>query len=488
MSSYNHDDAVDYFGSSYICASPGGCSASLSPVGSASWSLLAEGITWQGMFNPSSAYNHNDAVNYFGSSYLCRNLGGCSATLSPVTSASWSLLAEGITWQGMFNPSSAYNHNDAVNYFGSSYLCRNLGGCSATLSPVTSASWSLLAEGITWQGMFNPSSAYNHNDAVNYFGSSYLCRNLGGCSATLSPVTSASWSLLAEGITWQGMFNSSSAYNHNDAVNYFGSSYLCRNLGGCSATLSPVTSASWSLLAEGITWQGMFNSSSTYNHNDAVNYIDGSSYLCSNLGGCAASATPVGNPAWALLAKAGATGPTGPTGPSGGPTGPTGPTGVGVAGPTGPTGPTGPSPTSADYAFAYDTTQQTPTTAFVFQLITFSNNGPLNGWTHTAGTATFTCATTGTYQVGYEATVTSTSVLDNMSIIASLNGVEIAGSQAGIGEPSANGKMINRSFLVSATAPDTLTLSMAGSATASLRGSGFGATAPSITISIVRIQ
>src|SRR5205823_7329670 len=70
---------------------------------------------------------------------------------------------------------------------------------------------------------------------------------------------------------------------------------------------------------QGLFWQGDFSASGTYNHNDAVHF-DGSSYICVNtLTGCAGSdGTPVANPAdWDLLAEVGDTGPTGPTGATG---------------------------------------------------------------------------------------------------------------------------------------------------------------------------
>ena len=105
--------------------------------------------------------------------------------------------------------------------------------------------------------------------------------------------------------------------------------------------------------SQGLTWQGAFSGSSSYAYSDAVDFTDGSSYLCVKAGGCAASASPASNADWQLLARAGDTGPTGPTGATGvsgptgatgaqGPVGPTGATGAtGAAGPQGPIGATG---------------------------------------------------------------------------------------------------------------------------------------------------
>ena len=43
---------------------------------------------------------------------------------------------------------------------------------------------------------------------------------------------------------------------------------------------------------EGLIWQGAFNPATNYNNDDAVDYTDGSSYICVTVTGCPASATP----------------------------------------------------------------------------------------------------------------------------------------------------------------------------------------------------
>ncbi|MEN6460716.1 MAG: hypothetical protein ABFC94_05000 [Syntrophomonas sp.] len=105
--------------------------------------------------------------------------------------------------------------------------------------------------------------------------------------------------------------------------------------------------------------------------------------------------------------KRGPTGPTGPRGPRGfrGRKGPTGPSGSGT-GPTGPTGPIGPTGPSGGGGGAGLTTW-----GYVFQIgaetiavgspVTFSNNGPLNGITHTAGASGIGITLSGTYNLTF---------------------------------------------------------------------------------------
>lgn len=78
---------------------------------------------------------------------------------------------------------------------------------------------------------------------------------------------------------------------------------------------------------------------------------------------------------------------------------------TGVRGATGATGATGAAGTlvSVDFFSAFDTTTQiNPTTTF--QSITFDTNDVISAaWSHTPGTATFTCNQTGTYIIIFDA-------------------------------------------------------------------------------------
>jgi len=90
---------------------------------------------------------------------------------------------------------------------------------------------------------------------------------------------------------------------------------------------------------QGLTWQGAWNISATYNQNNAVGY-NGSSYI-SLIANNTSNEPDTSPTAWSLVASAGSAGPQGPAGAAGA-TGPQGVTGAtGAAGATGPTGPQG---------------------------------------------------------------------------------------------------------------------------------------------------
>jgi hypothetical protein len=147
--------------------------------------------------------------------------------------------------------------------------------------------------------------------------------------------------------------------------------------------------------------------------------------------------------------------------------------------------------TAANYVYAYDTTTQTAAVANTFQNINFNSNAQTNGWTHTAGTSTFTNAQTGLYLVQYtaEGEITASSST-SISLIAVLNGTEIPGSQSSVSLATASlPTTLSKSFVVSVNTGGILQFQFAGSATTSeLTGVGNGTTKPSIACTIIRIQ
>jgi len=148
-------------------------------------------------------------------------------------------------------------------------------------------------------------------------------------------------------------------------------------------------------------------------------------------------------------------------------------------------------PSANNYVFSYDTTNQTVGTANTFQDITFSNNGQINGWTHTAATANFTCGKSGLYLVTYEAVGTRTANSSStIEIRALFNGREVPGSQCGNTIPTNKYTFtMARSFILSATTAQILKLQLTATTTSGgIISVGANATTrPSITITVYRL-
>ena len=172
----------------------------------------------------------------------------------------------------------------------------------------------------------------------------------------------------------------------------------------------------------------------------------------------------------------GATGPAGPTGATG-PAGATGSTGpAGAAGPTGATGPTGPQgpPGDPDYGYIYNTAAET---VALEGAITFSNNGPLAGFTHLLGASAIGVNSTGIYLVTF-----SVSGVEPGQFTLMDNGIALSGTTYGSG---AGTQQDDGQVIVDLTAADSLTLANHTSAAAITLQTLAGGTQTNVNASII---
>jgi hypothetical protein len=153
-------------------------------------------------------------------------------------------------------------------------------------------------------------------------------------------------------------------------------------------------------------------------------------------------------------------------------------------------------PNMLNYVYNFDTSTQTVATADTFADLTFNTNAQINGWTHTAGTATYTNGPAGLYLVEYtaEAVATNTVAATTVSVRALLNDVEIPGSQS-VATPAVADQPfpLSRSFMVYIPTPATniFKLQFTGSGVHTNRlasNLGSGTVKPDAALTIIRIQ
>ncbi len=146
-----------------------------------------------------------------------------------------------------------------------------------------------------------------------------------------------------------------------------------------------------------------------------------------------------------------------------------------------------------NFAFAYDTTTQPISVADTFQGLDFSNNGELDGWTHTAGTSIFGCTQTGKYRVALDvANEKATGGSESFQLRALFNAAEVPGSMGGRGQTANNvTKDLQKSFIVNAISGQNLEIEVASSTTdfsvVPAPNPGGATTVPSASITITRI-
>ncbi len=133
--------------------------------------------------------------------------------------------------------------------------------------------------------------------------------------------------------------------------------------------------------------------------------------------------------------------------------------------------------TPANYVYAYTSngSQSPGGGGIVFQF-----NGPINGWTHSLATSTFTCGQTGLYMVSYSVQSYNVTVTSIRAAI-SLNGSEVAGSQNFGGAGAGAAIPYAKSVIVNVNKGDVITLTYNGTA------STFNSY-PIASIAIVRVQ
>jgi hypothetical protein len=145
--------------------------------------------------------------------------------------------------------------------------------------------------------------------------------------------------------------------------------------------------------------------------------------------------------------------------------------------------------TAGNYVFAYDTTLQSIISAGVFQDIKFNSIGQLNGWVHTSGSGSFTNTQTGLYLIQYSAELNaSTAGEATVSVRGTLNGTEIPGSQSVVSVMADRITTIAKTFLVSAASGNTLKLQFTCKVGGAIANIGSGATTPSVSCTVIRIQ
>jgi hypothetical protein len=150
-----------------------------------------------------------------------------------------------------------------------------------------------------------------------------------------------------------------------------------------------------------------------------------------------------------------------------------------------------PGPTSRNYAYAYDTTTQTTVAIDTFQDVTFNTNVVLDGWTHTAGTAVFTCAQTGIYSIEYFAHTQKTGGGGrNTELRIVLDGTEVAGSQTYERIDTDNNIIqISRDIILSVTSGQVVKVQFAGGDNIELSPpAGISTTDISASVRFIRIK
>jgi hypothetical protein len=264
---YARDDIVRYGANAYVCTSSHTSSATFA-ANSSKFDLMAQGIEFSGIYNPSTLYKANDIVTYGGATYVAlQESTGQSPSSSPTY---WSSLVGGIEYVGVYSGSTKYTTGDIVSYGGNNYIATS--DTTGNL-PTNTSYWKLFTQGFALQGTYSGSTAYKIGQIVTYGANTFIAIQ-DTISGTV-PTNTSYWTLLTSGQITAGQYASGTTYKTGDLVQYGGYVYVA-----ISSTTSnaPSNLTYWTQAQTGFSWSGTWTSGTSYQKGEVVQY-NGSSYV-----------------------------------------------------------------------------------------------------------------------------------------------------------------------------------------------------------------
>ena len=308
--SYNVNDVVTFFGSTYISVVNNNTSF---PTVECSWRVLAKGgesFIFQGAWLQNAEYMKGDVVTDLGTAYISsidRNTDLLSVT------SSWRVFAKSGTSlnpKGEWDILTVYHFNDMVSYRGSSFVCIIEETALGITQIDDTSSWTIVAQKsqLIFEGEWNECTTYELGAVVTHRGSCFINTfegNVGDepIDDEIHPNTPSRWSLLAKkgkSLYYRDYWVDSDSYEVNDIVTFHGSSYISK---ACNNSAVPTDECKWGLLAKrgDTNFKGEWNCETSYELSEVVTHR-GSSYIsiiCDNT-------SPVTDTcAWSILAEKG---------------------------------------------------------------------------------------------------------------------------------------------------------------------------------------
>jgi len=265
---YARDDIVRYGGSAYVCVTAHTSGVTYA-ANSSKFELMASGIEYAGIYNPSTLYQTNDIISYGGATYVAlQESTGRSPGSNPTY---WSSLVGGIAFIGTYSNSTAYVKGDIVTYGGNNYIVilDTIGNL-----PTNATYWKLFNQGFSLQGAYNASTGYKPGEVATYGANVYICTAT--ANAGISPSNGAFWTKLTSGLLPQGIYSDVVVYKPGDVVQYGGYLYTCFVYS--PGNNNPSDIGYWIQTSTGFIWSGTYNSATTYQKGEVVNY-NGSSFV-----------------------------------------------------------------------------------------------------------------------------------------------------------------------------------------------------------------
>jgi len=276
---YKLNDVVSYGGKQYRTTTAHTSSSAV--LNQSNFEQYQDGHTFRGDYASSTQYRLNDIVKYGGRQYrVTTEHTSASGGDANIDLSNFTLYQEGIAIRGNWATSTYYRLDDLVKFGAYQYRCVEAHTSGSADTDFDQAKFNVYSEGLQWEDTYSASTVYQKGDVVSYGGYTYTYVNDNESSGN-TPTDNSYWDIITTGYKNQGTYSHGTTYKTGDVVQYGGNSYVCNtnHTNQYPATTAGATNTSyWDLNVEGFDWQGTWDSGTTYNIGDVVEYSS-SSYV-----------------------------------------------------------------------------------------------------------------------------------------------------------------------------------------------------------------
>jgi hypothetical protein len=237
-------------------------------------------FNWRGDWVGNTAYVIDDIIRFGANTYVCTGNHTSTSTANNWASddgSKWSLHVKGIEFRGNWSSATFYNPNDIVKFASGTYICgvaHTSAASEVSWYQQDQGKWTLLADGLTNRGDFQTNTFYRPNDLVKYGNSIYIVNS--GFSTT-SGFGTAYTTQFVQGFEYEDTWNSGTTYQPGDIVTYGGYNYVATSI-HTNKPPSENLANDWDILTTGFSIVGTYSTATAYKPGDVVRY-GGYSYV-----------------------------------------------------------------------------------------------------------------------------------------------------------------------------------------------------------------
>jgi len=190
---------------------------------------------WQGDWTASTAYIKDDIVRHGANTYVAtENHTSGSDFYADLVANKWNLMNSGFAWRGDWTLGvgyATYKVNDVVRYGSNLYICL-VGHTAGSIfeDDLNASRWEILSTGIANKGAWVNAGRYALNDIVTYGSGIYICieDHAYDESSDVRPSNATYWQKLADGMQFDGAWDSTTEYQRGDVVRFGGNTYYAK--------------------------------------------------------------------------------------------------------------------------------------------------------------------------------------------------------------------------------------------------------------------